>query len=83
MYRGMNKFKKGYQSRTKTVEDKKGDLLADSHSIWLGTRITSINYRTYMERKMLDRLNTPESLVSEPSSCETEMATEKPKDINH
>ena len=30
----MNKFKKGYQSRTKTAEDKKGDLLADSHSTW-------------------------------------------------
>jgi len=34
MYRGMNKFKKGYQPGTKTAEDEKGELLADSHSTW-------------------------------------------------
>ena len=27
MYRGSNDFKKGYQPRTNTVKDKKGDLL--------------------------------------------------------
>jgi hypothetical protein len=33
LYRGINEFKKGYQSRTNTVKDENGDLLANSHSI--------------------------------------------------
>jgi hypothetical protein len=28
---GINKFKEGYQSRTRLVKDKKGDLLVDPH----------------------------------------------------
>jgi len=30
---GINDFKKGYQPRTNTVKDEKGDFVADSHSI--------------------------------------------------
>jgi len=33
LYRGINDFKKGYQPRCNIVKDKKGDLVADSHSI--------------------------------------------------
>ena len=33
LYRGINDFKKGYQPRTIIVKDKKGDLVADPHSI--------------------------------------------------
>ena len=33
LYRGINDFKKGYQPRCKIVNDEKGDLVADSHSI--------------------------------------------------
>ena len=33
LYRGFNDFKKGYQPKCKVVKDKKGDLVADSHSI--------------------------------------------------
>jgi hypothetical protein len=33
LYRGMNEFKKGYQSRTKVVKDERGDLLADPHKM--------------------------------------------------
>ena len=33
LYRGINDMKKGYQPRTRTVQDEKGDLVADSHSI--------------------------------------------------
>ena len=33
LYSGINDMKKGYQPRTKIVEDEKGDLVADSHSI--------------------------------------------------
>jgi hypothetical protein len=33
IYRGINEFKKGYQSRTDIVKDEKADLVADFHSI--------------------------------------------------
>jgi len=33
LYRGIIDFKNGYQPRTDTVKDEKGDLVADSHSI--------------------------------------------------
>jgi len=33
LYRGISEYKKGYQSRTLTVKDEKGDLVADSRSI--------------------------------------------------
>jgi hypothetical protein len=33
LYRGINYFKKGYQSRNNLVTDENGDLLADSHNI--------------------------------------------------
>ena len=32
LYRGINDFKWGYQSRTNTVKDEKGDLVTDSDS---------------------------------------------------
>jgi hypothetical protein len=32
-YRGINYVNKGYQPRTRIVNDEKGDLVADSHSI--------------------------------------------------
>jgi len=33
LYRGINDSKKGYQPRTITVKDDKGELVADPHSI--------------------------------------------------
>ena len=33
LYRGINDFKKGYQSRCNILKDEKGDLFADFHSI--------------------------------------------------
>jgi hypothetical protein len=33
LYRGINKFKKGYQPRNNYVNDENGDLLADFHNI--------------------------------------------------
>jgi hypothetical protein len=33
LYRGINKFKKGYQPRTNLVKDEKCDLLVDPHKI--------------------------------------------------
>jgi hypothetical protein len=34
MYRGINKFKKGYQPRRNLVKDENGDLFPDSHYIF-------------------------------------------------
>lgn len=56
MYRGMNKFKKGYQSRTTTAEDKKVICLQTPTVLGIGRRIISISYKMYMEGTMLDRL---------------------------
>jgi hypothetical protein len=33
LYRGINKFKRGYQPRNNLVKDENGDLLVDSHNI--------------------------------------------------
>jgi hypothetical protein len=33
LYRGINKFKGGYQPRSNLMEDENGDLLDDSHNI--------------------------------------------------
>jgi hypothetical protein len=33
LYMDINEFKKAYQPTTNVVEDEKGDLVADSHSI--------------------------------------------------
>jgi hypothetical protein len=33
LYRGINEFKRGYQTRTNLVKGENGDLLADSHNI--------------------------------------------------
>jgi hypothetical protein len=33
LYMGISDFNKGYQPRTYIIKDKKGDLVADSHSI--------------------------------------------------
>jgi hypothetical protein len=33
LYRGMDEFKRGYQTRNNLVKDENGDLLADSHNI--------------------------------------------------
>ena len=34
MYRGIDDFKKGYQSINNIVEDERGNLVADSHNIF-------------------------------------------------
>jgi len=40
LYRGINDFKKGYQPRTITVNDEKGDLVADSQLFLPATECT-------------------------------------------
>jgi hypothetical protein len=36
LYRGISDFKKGYQPRTNTVKDEKGDFVVDPTAFWLG-----------------------------------------------
>jgi hypothetical protein len=77
---GLNEFK-DYQHRSNLVRDENGVQLADSHS----NLIRSKNYfcqllnehGVYTVRQT--EIHTAESLVSEPSSSEVEIATEKVK----
>jgi hypothetical protein len=43
LYKGINKFRRGCQPRSKFVKDENGDLLAVSHHT-LGGRNTSLSY---------------------------------------
>ena len=79
MYRGINDFKKGYQPRTIIVEDEKGDLVADSHSImtrWRNyfSQLLNVHGNKYVRQA---EIQTAEPLVPEPSAFEFELAIEK------
>jgi hypothetical protein len=79
LYRGINKFKKGYQPRTNMVKAENGDLLADSHSIlnrWKNYFCQLVNVHGVTEVRHTER-HTAEPLVSEHSSSEFEIAIEK------
>jgi len=55
LYRGINDFKKGYQPRSNTVKDEKGDLVTDSHGILASGENTFPSYRMYLGLIMLGR----------------------------
>jgi len=57
LYRGISDFKKGYQLSANIVKDEKGDLVVDSHSIWLGGGTISLSNSIYMGLMMLGRQN--------------------------
>ena len=83
MYRGINDFKKGYQTRTDIVKDEKGDLVADSRSIlarWRNYFSQLLNVHGVNEIGQAET-HTEEPLVPEPSVFEVELAIEKLK--NH
>jgi hypothetical protein len=46
----------GYQAGTGIVNNEKHDLVADSHSIWLGGGIISLSCSMYMGIMMLGRM---------------------------
>jgi hypothetical protein len=81
LYRGINAFKKGYQPRTNIVQDKKGDLVTDSHSILAKER--NLFYQLFNVYGVSDvrqkEIYTAEPLVPEPSVFEVEIAIEKIK----
>jgi hypothetical protein len=83
LYMGINYFKKGYQPRTNTVQDEKGDFVADSHSVLA-------RWRNYFSQLLIvhgvndvrqTEIHTAEPLAPEPSASEFELATEKLKSL--
>jgi len=44
LYMGISDYKKAYQPRTNIVKDEKGDVVTDSHRIWLGGGTISTSY---------------------------------------
>ena len=75
MYRDVSGFKKGYQPRTNTVQDEKGDLVTDSHSIFARQR--NHFYQLFNAHGVSDvrqrEIHTAEPLVPETSAHEVEM----------
>jgi hypothetical protein len=79
LYRGINDFKKGYQPRTDTVKDGKGDLVADSHSVmamW-GNYFSQILNAPGVSDVRQAEIHTVEPLVPEPSALEVEYAIKR------
>jgi hypothetical protein len=81
LYRRISDFKKGNQPKTNVVKDEKGDLVADSHSIWARWRndfFQLLNVNGVNDVRQTE-IHTAEPLVPEPSDSEVEMAIEKLK----
>ena len=79
MYRGISGFKKGYQPTTNIVEDDKGDLIADSHSIlvrWRNYSSQIMNVHGVNDVRQTE-IHTAEPPVPEQSAFEVELAIEK------
>jgi len=77
--RGINDFKKGYQTRTNIVKDDKSDFVADSHSIsarWRNYFSQILNVHGVNDARQTE-IHTTEPLVSKPSASEVELAIEK------
>ena len=78
MYRGINDFKNGYKSRCNTMNDEKGDLVADCHSIvarWRKHFSQLLNAHGVNEVRQIE-IHTAEPLAPEPSAYEVELAIE-------
>jgi len=81
LYKGISDFKKGYQPRTNRVNDGKGDLVADSHSIlfrWRKYFSQILNVHGVIEVRPAE-IHTAEPLVHEPNASEFELVIEKRK----
>jgi len=79
LYRGITDFKKGYQPRCNRVQDEKGDLVADSHSIvarWRNYFSQLFNVHGVKDVGQ-GEIHTAEPLVPEPSASEVELAIDK------
>jgi hypothetical protein len=81
LYRGINKFKRGYQPRNNVVKDENGDLLADSHNIlnrWKNYFSQLLNVHNASDVRQIE-VHTAESLVPAPSRLEVEIVIAKLK----
>jgi hypothetical protein len=70
LYRGINKFKKGYQPKTNLVKDENGNPLAHSHNIlkrWKNYFCQLLNV-CGITNALQTEMHTAEPLVPEPSS---------------
>jgi hypothetical protein len=76
LYRGINKFKRGYKPRSNLVKDENGDLLADSHNsvnIWKNYFSQLLNVHRVSDVRQIE-IHTAEPLVPDPSPFEVEIA---------
>jgi hypothetical protein len=81
LFRNISNFKKGYQPRTNIVKEEKGDLVPASHSIlarWKNHFSQQLNEHGVNDVRKTET-HTAEPLVSEPSTCEVELAIERLK----
>jgi hypothetical protein len=70
LYRDINDFKKGYQSRTNIVKNENGDLVTDSHNIlgrWRNHFSQLFNVHRVREVRQTE-INTKAPLLPEPSA---------------
>jgi len=82
LYRGINYFKKGYQTRTNIVKDEKGDRVTDCLSgLVVGGGTIILRYSMFMELVMLGRQKYTQHkpLVPELCAFKDEIAIEKLK----
>jgi hypothetical protein len=80
LYSGINKSKRGYQSRNNLMKDDNGDLLADSNSLngWKNYFSQLLNVHNVCNIRQIE-VHTAEPLVHAPSHLEVEIATAKLK----
>ena len=84
LYGGTNVFKKGFQPRTNIVNDEKGDMVTDSHSIlakWRNHFSQLLNVHGINDVRQTE-IHTAEPLVPELNAFEFELAIEKLKSHN-
>jgi len=81
LYRVINDFKTGYQPRANIVQDEKGDMVTDYHSImvrWRNHISQLLNVHGVNDLRQTE-IQSAGPLVPEPSALEVEMAIEKLK----
>jgi hypothetical protein len=85
LFRGINEFKTGYQSRNNLVKDENSDLLADSHKLfdwWKGNHLSQLlNVHNVSDVGQIE-VHTAEPLVPGPSRLGIEIAIAKLKKNN-
>jgi hypothetical protein len=81
LYRGINEFKKGYQTSINIIKDQNGNLIADPQNVlnrWTNFFNQVLNVHGVHKVREMD-IHSTESLVPEPSPVEAETAIGKLK----